>query len=192
MAANRAIIPHLRERSAGTIINVTSSAGIAPMPLVAAYTASKYAIEGFSESLAYELGGFGVRVKIVEPGLAPTTSFAGNSGGRCDNRIQAAYADYAGKFMRSMAEYPTAYTTVADAAEAVLCGGDGWNGSAALSRGSGQRDVGGVASVAAGRCIHQAHTRDLRDAMLAIRRFSRSRMPRRGIPIGGGFGEASR
>jgi NAD(P)-dependent dehydrogenase (short-subunit alcohol dehydrogenase family) len=38
------------------------------MPLVAAYTASKYAIEGFSESLAYELAMFGVRVKIVEPG----------------------------------------------------------------------------------------------------------------------------
>jgi NAD(P)-dependent dehydrogenase (short-subunit alcohol dehydrogenase family) len=41
------------------------------MPLVAAYTASKYTIEGFSESLAYELGMFGVRVKIVEPGFAP-------------------------------------------------------------------------------------------------------------------------
>src|SRR5690606_2768770 len=80
MTANRAIIPHLRERGTGTIINVTSSAGIAPMPLVAAYTASKFAIEGFSESLAYELAGFGVRVKIVEPGLAPTTSFAANSG----------------------------------------------------------------------------------------------------------------
>lgn len=120
MTANRAIIPHLRERGTGTIINVTSSAGIAPMPLVAAYTASKFAIEGFSESLAYELAGFGVRVKIVEPGLAPTTSFAANSGGRCDSRIPAAYGDYAGKFMQSMAEYPTAYTTAADVAEAVF------------------------------------------------------------------------
>ena len=120
MTANRAIIPHLRERGAGTIINVTSSAGIAPMPLVAAYTASKYAIEGFSESLAYELGLFGVRVKIVEPGLAPTTSFAANSGDRCDNRIPAAYADYAGSYLQSMREYPTAYTSEADVAEAVF------------------------------------------------------------------------
>jgi NAD(P)-dependent dehydrogenase (short-subunit alcohol dehydrogenase family) len=45
------------------------------MPLVAAYTASKYTIEGFSESLAYELGMFGVRVKIVEPGFAPFNEF---------------------------------------------------------------------------------------------------------------------
>jgi NAD(P)-dependent dehydrogenase (short-subunit alcohol dehydrogenase family) len=120
MTANRAIIPHLRARGSGTIVNVTSSAGIAPMPLVAAYTASKYAIEGFSEALAYELGLFGVRVKIVEPGLAPSTSFAANSGDRCDNRIPAAYADYAGRYFNSMREYPTAYTTEADVAEAVF------------------------------------------------------------------------
>jgi len=120
MAANRAIIPHLRERGAGTIINVTSSAGIAPMPLVAAYTASKWAIEGFSESLAYELGLFGVRVKIVEPGLSPTTGFAANSGGRCDNTIPADYAAHAGRYLRSLQDYPTAYTTADDVAGAVF------------------------------------------------------------------------
>lgn len=120
MATNRAIIPHLRERGAGTIINVTSSAGIAPMPLVAAYTASKYAVEGFSESLAYELALFGIRVKIVEPGFSPTTSFAANSGSRCDNTIPGAYADHAGRYMHSMQEYATAYTTAQDVAEAVF------------------------------------------------------------------------
>jgi NAD(P)-dependent dehydrogenase (short-subunit alcohol dehydrogenase family) len=119
MAVSRAISPHMRERGSGTIINVTSSAGIAPMPLVAAYTASKYAIEGFSESLAYELGMFGVQVKIVEPGLAPSTSFIANSGGRCDHLIPAAYADYAGRYLKSMQEYPTAYTSAEDVAEAV-------------------------------------------------------------------------
>ena len=119
MAVNRAIAPHMRERGSGTIINVTSSVGIAPMPLVAAYAASKYAIEGFSESLAYELGMFGVRVKIVQPGLAPSTSFAANSGGRCDNLIPAAYADYAGRYLKTMQEYPTAYTSAEDVAEAV-------------------------------------------------------------------------
>lgn len=118
MAANRAIIPHMRERRAGTIINVTSSVGIAPMPLVAAYAASKYAIEGFSESLAYELGALGVRVKIVQPGLAPTTRFGANSGGRVVE-VPAAYADYAGRFFKSMQEYATAYTTEQDVAGAV-------------------------------------------------------------------------
>jgi len=118
MAANRAIIPHLRERRAGTIINVTSSVGIAPMPLVAAYAASKQAIEGFSESLAYELGTLGIRVKIVQPGLAPSTSFGANSGGRVV-AVPAAYADYAGRFFNSMQDYATAYTTGQDVAAAV-------------------------------------------------------------------------
>jgi NAD(P)-dependent dehydrogenase (short-subunit alcohol dehydrogenase family) len=119
MAVNRAIMPHMRERGSGVIINVTSSVGIAPMPLVAVYTASKQAIEGFSESLAYEAGLFGVKVKIVQPGLAPTTSFAANSGGRCDGTIPAAYAGYAGRYFKSMEAYATAYTRAEDVAEAV-------------------------------------------------------------------------
>lgn len=119
MAVVRAVVPHMRERGSGTIINVTSSVGIAPMPLVAVYTASKYAIEGFSESLAYELGMFGVRVKIVEPGLAPSTSFAANSDGRRDDLMPLAYSAYADRYLKSMQDYPTAYTTETDVAEAV-------------------------------------------------------------------------
>jgi NAD(P)-dependent dehydrogenase (short-subunit alcohol dehydrogenase family) len=118
MAMNHAIAPYMRERGSGTIINVTSSVGIAPMPLVAPYVASKYAIEGFSESLAYELGVFGVRVKIVQPGLSPTTSFSANAGSRCDNTIPEAYAEYAERYLKSMQEYPTAYTSAEDVAEA--------------------------------------------------------------------------
>ncbi|QJE99389.1 SDR family oxidoreductase [Luteolibacter luteus] len=119
MAANRAIIPHLRGRGAGTIINVTSSVGIAPMPFVAAYTASKHAIEGFSESLAYELGLFGIRVKVVQPGLAPTTNFAANSGNRPMELVPAPYGEGVARYFQSMHEYPTAYTKGEDVAEAV-------------------------------------------------------------------------
>nr|WP_298725936.1 SDR family oxidoreductase [uncultured Steroidobacter sp.] len=118
MATARAVIPHMRERGSGTIVNVTSSVGIAPMPLVAVYTASKYAIEGYSESLAHELATFGVRVKIVQPGLAPTTSFAAKSGGRRDDLLPAAYASFAARYLASMQKYPTAYTTETDVAEA--------------------------------------------------------------------------
>lgn len=119
MTVARAIVPHMRERGSGTIVNVTSSVGIAPMPLVAVYTASKYAIEGFSESLAYELGTFGVRVKIVEPGFAPTTSFAHNSNGHRDDLMPEAYSAFAQRYLKSMQDYPTAYTTAPDVAEAV-------------------------------------------------------------------------
>ena len=55
MAMTQAVLPQLRARRSGVIVNVTSSATLAPMPLVAVYTASKMAIEGFSASLAFEL-----------------------------------------------------------------------------------------------------------------------------------------
>ena len=98
---------------------MTSSVGIAPMPLVAVFTASKYAIEGFSESLAYELGTLGVRVKIVEPGFAPSTSFRTNSQGPRDQMMPAAYGAYAERYLNSMRNYATAYTNEGDVAEAV-------------------------------------------------------------------------
>ena len=82
MAMTQAVLPQFRARRAGTVINVTSSATLAPMPLVAAYTASKAAIEGFTESLAFELEAFNVRAKLVEPGYAPTTRFTANGAER--------------------------------------------------------------------------------------------------------------
>jgi short-subunit dehydrogenase len=121
----RAITPHMRERGSGAVVNVTSSVGIAPMPLVAAYTASKYAIEGFSESLAYELAPFGIRVKVVQPGLAPSTSFAANSGRSADSLVPEAYASFANRYLKSMVDYPTAYTSADDVAEAVYAAATG-------------------------------------------------------------------
>jgi hypothetical protein len=59
-------------------------------------------------------------VKIVQPGLAPSTSFAANSGGRCDNLIPLAYSDYAARYLQSMQNYPTAYTSAEDVAEAAF------------------------------------------------------------------------
>jgi NAD(P)-dependent dehydrogenase (short-subunit alcohol dehydrogenase family) len=71
LAMTHAVLPQMRQRGAGLVVNVTSSATLAPMPLVAAYTASKTAVEGFTASLALELQAFGVRVKLVQPGYAP-------------------------------------------------------------------------------------------------------------------------
>ena len=123
----RAVVPHMRERGSGTIVNVTSSVGIAPMPLVAVYTASKYAIEGFSESMAYELRPFGIRVKVVQPGLAPSTSFAANSGRSTDSLVPPAYVAYADRYIKSMFDYPTAYTSEDDVAQVVYAAVTGDN-----------------------------------------------------------------
>ena len=81
-AACRAIIPQMRKQGHGVIVNVTSSAAIGVMPLVAIYAASKCAIEGFTELMAYELEGFGIKARLVEPGYAPTTNFTANGSAR--------------------------------------------------------------------------------------------------------------
>src|SRR5450830_784641 len=64
MAMTQAVLPQFRIRKSGVVINVTSTVALAPMPLVAAYTASKTAIEGFSESLAFELAEFNIGVRL--------------------------------------------------------------------------------------------------------------------------------
>lgn len=104
MAMAQAVLPQMRARRAGTIVNVTSSATLAPMPLVAVYTASKTAIEGFTASLAHELEAFNVRVKLVQPGYAPTTRFTANGSERMAGLIPEAYAPYAQSVFASFAQ----------------------------------------------------------------------------------------
>ena len=118
MAMTQAVLPQFRARRSGVVVNVTSSATLAPMPLVAAYTASKQAIEGFTASLAFELAGFGVGVKLVEPGYAPTTRFTANGSERMAGLIPPAYAPYAQGVFASFGQL-SAVTTEDDVAEGV-------------------------------------------------------------------------
>lgn len=118
MATTQAVIPQFRARRAGTVVNVTSSATLAPMPLVAAYTASKTAIEGFTASLAHELGAFDVAVRLVEPGYAPTTRFAANGEERMRGLVPEAYARYAQDVFAGFAD-ASAFTLETDVAHAV-------------------------------------------------------------------------
>ena len=117
-ATCRAIIPQMRRQGHGVIVNLTSSSAIGPMPLVAAYTASKSAVEGFTESLAYELHPFGIEARLVEPGYAPTTNFTANGGPLMQGLIPADYEAFAQACFAKMADYPTAYCTEAEVAQA--------------------------------------------------------------------------
>jgi NAD(P)-dependent dehydrogenase (short-subunit alcohol dehydrogenase family) len=118
MAMTQAVIPQMRERRSGAIVNVTSSVTLAPMPLAAAYTGSKAAIEGFTGSLAHELQAFGVRARLVEPGYAPTTRFAENTEVRVEDLIPAAYAAFAAPIFAGFAN-PALVTKETDVADAV-------------------------------------------------------------------------
>jgi short-subunit dehydrogenase len=68
----RDILPYFREQKRGTIVNVASMGGRITFPLYSLYHATKWAVEGFSESLQYEVEQFGIRIKIIEPGPIKT------------------------------------------------------------------------------------------------------------------------
>jgi NAD(P)-dependent dehydrogenase (short-subunit alcohol dehydrogenase family) len=75
MRVVRAVLPHLRQMGGGRIVNVSSMCGGMTLPLYSAYCASKWGLEGFSESLAFEVRRHGIKVKIVRPGVHRTGSF---------------------------------------------------------------------------------------------------------------------
>ncbi len=78
LATTKALLPHFRKQRSGTIINISSIGGKMTFPLGSLYHGTKFAVEGLSESLHFELLPLGVRVKIVEPGMVKT-DFAGRS-----------------------------------------------------------------------------------------------------------------
>lgn len=119
MAMTQAVIPQMRARRSGVIVNVTSSATLAPMPLVAVYTASKMAIEGFTASLAFELAAFDVKVKLVEPGYGPDTAFTKNTGSRLEGLLPEPYAPLAQSIFAALGQKSVAVTSATDAAEGV-------------------------------------------------------------------------
>jgi short-subunit dehydrogenase len=118
MAMCQAAIPQMRERRSGTIVNVTSSVALGSFPLAAAYTATKLAIEGFSASLAHELGYFGVRAKLAEPGYAPPTRFGRNAIIPFSELLPGEYADFAKPILEAFAK-PAMTTKESDVAEAI-------------------------------------------------------------------------
>jgi len=93
MNVTRAILPYFRERKGGVIINVSSRDGRIGLPLHSIYSAAKWALEGFSESLQFELRQFGIRVKLIEPGPV-NSDFYGRSQQVIHSSKLSAYDDY--------------------------------------------------------------------------------------------------
>ena len=94
----RAILPHFRENKKGIVMNVSSMGGKMTFPLGSLYHGTKFAVEGISESLRYEVEQFGGKVKIIEPG-AIATDFAGRSFDFNKDEKLSAYQNIVGKIM---------------------------------------------------------------------------------------------
>jgi len=90
----QAVLPIMRNQRCGTIVNISSIAGKIGFPLTSAYVSSKFALEGLSESMAYEIEQFGIKVILIEPGVIKT-NFDNNLkiGKRVHNNQNSSYAE---------------------------------------------------------------------------------------------------
>jgi NAD(P)-dependent dehydrogenase (short-subunit alcohol dehydrogenase family) len=95
IAMTQAVLPQFRERRSGVVVNVTSTITLRPLHLLSVYTASKAAVNAFTESLALELEQFNVRARLVLPGRAPDTRFGENARSRMQAGFPDAYAELA-------------------------------------------------------------------------------------------------
>lgn len=94
----QAVLPHMRKQRQGRIINLSSIGGIMGLPYQGYYSASKFAIEGFSEALSAEVKGFGITVSMVEPGDFAT----GFTASRKNSSLTLENEDYGDSFRRSL------------------------------------------------------------------------------------------
>jgi len=115
LRVTQAFLPHFRSRKAGTFIAITSIGGYVTFPFNSVYHATKWALEGWNESLAFELRPFGIRAKTVAPG-GITTDFAGRS---LTLTQHPAYEELAKRTMAAFAGRGGAYSTAEQIAEVV-------------------------------------------------------------------------
>ncbi|MFE2169777.1 oxidoreductase [Streptomyces sp. NPDC059447] len=100
-ALTRAVLPHMRARKSGAVVQMSSMGGRLSFPGVGAYSATKFALEGLTEALAGEVAAFGIKALIVEPG-AFRTGFAGGAALQQTATELAAYADTVGGVRRGL------------------------------------------------------------------------------------------
>ena len=106
METTRAVLPHFRDRKQGVIVNVASIGGRVAFPLYSLYHSTKWAVEGFSESLQHELLAFNIRVKIVEPGPIKT-DFYERSAERTSNPDFPAYDEFSDRILTKLNQIGT-------------------------------------------------------------------------------------
>lgn len=122
MALTQAFLPGMVARRSGTIVNISSSTTLAPAAMLSVYSASKTALNMFTESLALELKPFNVHMRLVIPGRSPTP-FGRNAMALAEKdgvRVPDVYAEFAqGVFARVLAPHTGSFTRPLDVAEAV-------------------------------------------------------------------------
>lgn len=117
MAMTKAAMPAMRERGSGVIVNISSSVTLRPLPALSIYSASKAAVNAFTESFAIEAAEHGVRARLVLPGSAPETSFGQNAVARMGMDVPEAYGSFVNAYFQTL-QSATEKTEARDVADA--------------------------------------------------------------------------
>ncbi|WP_421851622.1 SDR family oxidoreductase [Oricola sp.] len=119
LLCTKVVLPHMRARGEGTIINISSMGGKVTFPLGTLYHGSKFAVEGMSEALSFELAAIGVKVKMIEPGMI-NTNFAETTGSLLDiDPSQEDYTPFLEKVLAGMQQAGSQHSEPIIVAEAV-------------------------------------------------------------------------
>lgn len=119
MNVMRAVLPRMREEGRGTIVNISSGGGIVGLPSTSIYLSTKFALEGFTESIWYELDGLGIGIKLVEPGGIETPFLQKIAGQATVNIPPQDYAEVQQRIRRRMVELSWKRSTALEIADVV-------------------------------------------------------------------------
>ncbi|GGO01904.1 SDR family oxidoreductase [Saccharibacillus kuerlensis] len=103
MRVTQALLPHFRSNQQGLIVNISSQGGRITFPLTSLYHATKFAVEGFSESLSYELASQNIQIKLIEPGIVKTSWY--NSTDKLQDASLSDYNEFSESFDKGFQEF---------------------------------------------------------------------------------------
>lgn len=116
----REVVPTMRRQRNGTIVNVSSLVGRVGLPLSSAYVATKFALEGLSESVRYELNEFGIRIILIEPGVIKTSFLENLKTADPTVKSESPYADLVDRTTKEFGKMMNSRSSPKIVAEAVL------------------------------------------------------------------------
>lgn len=115
LSVTKTILEHFRENKSGMIVNISSIAGRATFPYQSVYHTSKWAVEGFSESLYYELEPLGIRVKVVEPGVVKTNLYESLSDSKFEKYPKEYQDNFVKRYDSQLENLKNGYSPILDA-----------------------------------------------------------------------------
>jgi short-subunit dehydrogenase len=118
--AMQAVLPVMRKQKTGKIVNITSLLGRTGYPLISSYNGSKFALEGLSESIQYELEPFGIKIILIEPGAVGSNFWKNIKIAKSSSNINSPYTQFRSQIMKAFNEMEQNAMTISEVTKTIL------------------------------------------------------------------------